>query len=152
MHPHEELIARFYDAFNRLDADAMVACYAPDVTFTDPAFGELHGDEACSMWRMLADSSQGIEITTRDLSADDTQGHVHWTAAYTFSMGRPVVNEVDATFTFEDGLIKTHTDTFDMWRWSSQALGPIGLAWGWHPFFRRKVRRRARARLDEHRS
>lgn len=150
MHPNEELVARFYDAFNRLDADGMVACYAPDVTFQDPAFGVLHGKEAGCMWRMLADSSQGIEIITRDLKADDTTGSVHWTAKYTFSTGRPVVNEIDAQFTFQDGLIKTHVDHFDMWRWSSQALGPTGTLLGWLPFFRRKVQRTARGRLDKH--
>jgi len=152
MHPNEELIARFYDAFNRLEAEEMVACYAPDVTFEDPAFGELHGEEARSMWRMLTDNSQGIEIETRDLVADDTHGSVRWTARYTFSTGRPVVNEVDASFTFENGLIKTHVDHFDMWKWSSQALGPSGTVLGWLPFFRRKVRRGARERLDKHMS
>ena len=150
MHPNEELITRFYDAFNRLDADAMVACYCPDVTFEDPAFGVLHGEQAGSMWRMLADSSQGIEITTRDLHADDTAGRVHWTAKYTFSTGHPVVNEIDAKFTFENGLIKTHVDHFDMWNWSRQALGPSGLAFGWLPFFRAGVRRKAHERLGKH--
>lgn len=150
MHPNEQLIARFYDAFNRLDAEEMVACYAPDVTFQDPAFGVLHGDEARSMWRMLTGNSQGLEISTRDLAANDTDGHVHWTAKYTFSTGRPVVNEIDATFTFENGLIKTHVDDFDMWRWSRQALGPSGLFLGWLPFFRAKVQRTARGRLDKH--
>lgn len=150
MHPNEQLIARFYDAFNRLDAEGMVACYAPDVTFKDPAFGELHGAEAASMWRMLTGNSQGIEVTIRDLAASDTDGRVHWTAKYTFSTGRPVVNEIDATFTFENGLIKTHVDDFDMWKWSRQALGPSGLLLGWLPFFHSKVQRTARGRLDKH--
>lgn len=152
MHPNAVLIARFYDAFNRLDADGMIACYSPDVTFEDPAFGVLRGDEAGSMWRMLTDNSQGLEITTRDLVADDTAGSVHWTAKYTFSTGRPVVNEIDARFTFENGLIKTHVDRFDMWRWSRQALGTSGLLLGWLPFFHAKVQRTARGRLDTHRS
>ena len=150
MHPNEQLIARFYDAFNRLDAEGMVACYAPDVTFKDPAFGELHGAEAASMWRMLTGNSQGIEVTIRDLAANDTDGRVHWTAKYTFSTGRPVVNEIDATFTFENGLIKTHVDDFDMWKWSRQALGPSGLLLGWLPFFHSKVQRTARGRLAKH--
>ena len=37
------LITRFYQAFQRLDAEAMVACYSPDVVFSDPAFGTLRG-------------------------------------------------------------------------------------------------------------
>lgn len=36
---HSALITRFYQAFQRLDAEAMVACYSDDVLFSDPAFG-----------------------------------------------------------------------------------------------------------------
>lgn len=42
-HPNAELIERFYQAFQRLDGEAMAACYAPQATFHDPAFGELVG-------------------------------------------------------------------------------------------------------------
>ena len=52
--PEADLIQTFYSAFARGDGDAMAACYAPDVTFEDPAFGELHGAEAGSMWRCAA--------------------------------------------------------------------------------------------------
>jgi len=50
---HNALITRFYQAFQRLDADAMAACYTDDVVFSDPAFGELRGRDAGDMWRML---------------------------------------------------------------------------------------------------
>ena len=53
-HPNAELITRFYQAFQRLDAEAMVACYSPDVHFSDPVFTDLNGQEAGDMWRMLA--------------------------------------------------------------------------------------------------
>ena len=33
------LITRFYQAFQRLDAEAMVACYSDDIVFSDPVFG-----------------------------------------------------------------------------------------------------------------
>ena len=36
---HNALITRFYQAFQRLDAEAMSACYTDDVVFSDPAFG-----------------------------------------------------------------------------------------------------------------
>ena len=61
-----------------------------------------------------------------------------------------MVNEIDAKFTFENGLIKTHVDHFDMWRWSSQAFGPKGKLLGWMPFFHKKVQETARGRLDKH--
>ncbi|MBF3199877.1 nuclear transport factor 2 family protein, partial [Pseudomonas aeruginosa] len=52
-HPNAELIERFYQAFQRLDGEAMAACYAPQATFHDPAFGELRGREVGDMWRLL---------------------------------------------------------------------------------------------------
>ena len=57
-------------------------------------------------------------------------------------------NAIDATFEFRDGLIVRHVDRFDFWRWSRQALGPIGLLLGWTPILRRKVRRTVRRTLD----
>jgi hypothetical protein len=38
---------------------------------------------------------------------------------------RPVVNRISAQFYFQDGLIR-HTDDFDIWKWSKQALGLTG--------------------------
>lgn len=35
------LIERFYTAFDAGDGDAMAACYAPDVQFSDPVFTDL---------------------------------------------------------------------------------------------------------------
>ena len=47
---HNALITQFYQAFQRLDADAMCACYTDDVVFSDPAFGTLRGKDAADMW------------------------------------------------------------------------------------------------------
>jgi len=58
-----------------------------------------------------------------------------------------VHNIIDARFTFNDGLIASHRDTFDFWRWSRQALGPTGLMLGWTPLLRNKVRSRAASNL-----
>jgi hypothetical protein len=59
-----------------------------------------------------------------------------------------VRNEVDATFVFADGLIAKHDDRFDLWKWSSQALGPSGTLLGWTPFVRAKIAKMAAGRLD----
>jgi hypothetical protein len=53
MHPNAQLIHDFYTSFQRRDAEGMVACYHPQVIFTDPAFGTLNATEAMAMWRML---------------------------------------------------------------------------------------------------
>ena len=76
-------------------------------------------------------------------------GTAHWIARYTFSTGRPVVNDIRATFLFSDGLIADHVDEFDFRRWARQALGPTGLAVAALPPLRKAARRKARAQLDE---
>jgi len=52
-HPNAVLIERFYDALGRRDAEAMIACYAPQATFSDPVFRDLDAAGAAAMWRML---------------------------------------------------------------------------------------------------
>ena len=148
MHPNEALIHRFYRAFAARDAEGMAACYAPDVVFEDPAFGELHGDEARGMWRMLCARAKDLQLEHSDVVADDVRGHAHWEARYTFSQtGRKVHNRIDANFEFRDGLIAVHRDVFDFWAWSRQALGLPGVVLGWTPLLQGKVRAQAQAGL-----
>jgi ketosteroid isomerase-like protein len=144
------LIDRFYEAFGRRDAETMAACYAPDATFSDPVFQNLRGAEVPSMWRMLCEGATDLKVVHSEVRADGDRGSAHWDADYTFSAtGRPVHNEIDASFAFRDGLIAEHVDRFDLWKWTRQALGPVGLALGWSPPVQNKVRAQARARLDE---
>lgn len=152
-HPNANLLVRFYEAFQRLDADAMVRCYADDIVFSDPAFGELRGDAARDMWRMLTRRAQDFSLTFSNVEANDRTGRASWIATYVFSQtGRTVVNRIDARFVFRDGLIAEHRDAFDMWRWARQALGLKGLLLGWTPLVRRAVRVRARKALDAYRA
>ena len=144
MHPHAALLHRFYDAFARRDAESMAACYHQDVVFSDPAFGELRGDEARDMWRMLCARAKDLTVVASRIEADDARGSAHWVADYRFGKAqRPVHNEIDARFAFRDGLIVRHDDAFDLWRWSRQALGVPGVLLGWSPIVKRQVRRQA---------
>lgn len=141
---NEALITRFYLAFQRLDAEAMVACYTDDVTFSDPAFGTLHGSDAGDMWRMLAARAKDFSLTFDHVHAGDSKGSARWVATYLFTQtGRTVVNSINARFVFRDGKICEHHDHFDVWRWSRQALGTPGLLLGWSPLLKGKVRRQA---------
>jgi hypothetical protein len=55
------------------------------------------------------------------------------------------LNIIDAKFSFNsDGLIVTHVDTFDLWRWSRMALGCMGITLGWTSFVQNKIRKQAR--------
>ncbi len=117
----------------------MARCYHPEVHFTDPAF-DLHGLRAAQMWRMLCTQGKDLQLIYSDVRADDRLGDAHWEAHYTFSKtGRRVLNKIDASFEFRDGLIVRHVDRFDFWRWSRQALGLPGLFLGWSGFLQRKV-------------
>ncbi len=147
---NDELIQRFYAAFDRKDGDAMAACYAPDARFDDPVFPGLTGSEPGDMWRMLTSRAKDLKIELREHEADETTGSARWIATYTFTQtGRPVVNDVRATFRFRDGLIAEHRDDFDFHKWSKQALGTPGLLLGWTPILRNATRKKARAGLDE---
>jgi ketosteroid isomerase-like protein len=142
------VIARFYAAFAALDAEAMAACYADDVRFSDPAFGVLVGERARNMWRMLCGNAKELRVTPSAITATGDGGSAHWDAHYKFRTGRHVHNSIDATFVFRDGKIVEHTDVFDLWKWSKQALGLPGTLLGWTPLFRRKMQRQANGLLD----
>jgi ketosteroid isomerase-like protein len=150
MHKHEKLIRDFYAAFAQRDAAGMARCYHPDITFTDPAFPMLRGDEASAMWAMLTSrAGEDFKITLGDVSADESGGRAHWEAQYTFSQtGRKVHNEIDAMFAFRDGKIIRHIDQFSFWRWSSQALGITGQLLGWSWPIKKIVRTKAKKSLD----
>jgi ketosteroid isomerase-like protein len=144
----KEVIERFYGAFAAKDADGMEACYHPEVSFSDPVFTDLHGEDVMRMWRMLLSRSDDLEIRLGEHSADGTSGNAHWTARYTFSRtGRHVVNEIDAAMRFEQGLIVEHRDSFDFWKWSRMALGTSGLVLGWSPMLKNKVRAQSKLML-----
>lgn len=146
---NRELVETFYRSFQKLDADAMAACYAPSVSFRDPVFQQLEGDRARGMWKMLATGSRGIDLTYEVGDVDATEGHATWVAKYNFTAtGRSVENHVTSHFWFKDGLIARQEDSFDLWRWASMALGPRGLLAGWLPPVQAQIRAQARGRLD----
>ena len=135
-------IEKFYAAFNDLDAEAMAACYHEDIVFEDPAFGELKGEQAKNMWRMLCSSQKGkdFRVEASQIESNDQTGSAHWEAHYDFSQTkRRVHNKIDAKFEFKDGLIIKHVDVFDLYRWSKQALGFKGVMIGWTGFFKKKL-------------
>ncbi len=138
----KDQIEQFYRAFNNLDAEKMVSRYHKDVIFEDPAFGVLKGERATNMWKMLCASQKGkefkVHVTHIESSAEVTTAT--WEAFYVFSKtGRKIHNIVHAEFRFKEGKIISHKDSFDLYKWSKQALGTKGLILGWTPFFKNKL-------------
>jgi ketosteroid isomerase-like protein len=149
MSDYAGLLTRFYRGFTARDADAMAACYTADVRFADPVFTDLRGPRAGAMWRMLCSRATDLRIDFRPPTVEADRGQVHWEAYYTYSAtGRPVHNTIDARFTFRDGLIAQHRDSFDLYRWARQALGFKGVLLGWAPPIQNAIRRQAGAALD----
>jgi ketosteroid isomerase-like protein len=153
-HPHTELLRDFYLAFHERRADSMARCYHTDVMFSDPAFPSLKGGEVMDMWRMLLSrASADFAIELVDAQADSDGGSADWIARYTFSKtGRPVANHIHSRFAFREGLIVRQHDTFDFWKWSRMALGPMGMALGWSPLLKAMVRKQARLGLEKFRT
>jgi len=150
---NRDLIRTLYEALDRGDGEAMAACYSPTARFHDPAFGDLTGEQAGDMWRMLTERAEDLTVELAEHDADEETGTARWIARYTFTdTGRPVVNDVRARFRFADGRIVEHVDEFSFFAWSRQALGPLGLALGWTPVLPALVRRRTRGRLDAFRA
>jgi len=148
LHPNVALLDGFYSAFARRDGAAMAASYAPDARFTDPVF-TVRGAQVGAMWSMLCERGRDLQLEWRDIRADDATGSAHWEPRYTFSAtGRPVHNVIDSAFTFKAGLIASHVDTFDLWRWSRMALGARGVLLGWSPWVRKAIQAQARGGLD----
>jgi len=143
-HPNADLIARFYAAFARRDAAAMAAAYHPAATFSDPVFTALDRAGTVAMWAMLCERATDLTIEPSAITADDARGSAHWDATYTYSATkRRVVNRIDASFTFQDGLILRHEDRFSLYRWMRQAFGLNGVIAGWLPPVQRAVRAQA---------
>ena len=147
---NRDLIERFYRAFQQRDGATMATCYHANAKFRDPVF-TLEGERIGAMWKMLCARGADLRVEFANVSADATGGSADWQAWYTFkSSGRPVHNIIRARFQFADGLIVEHVDDFDFWRWSRQALGPIGWLLGWSPLVRRKVQNEATRALDHY--
>lgn len=146
------IIEKFYEAFANLDAERMVEWYHENVTFEDPAFGILRGEDAKNMWRMLCHSQKGkdFKVITSNIEYTPEAGKARWEAFYTFTKtGRKVHNIINASFKFKEGKIINHVDKFSLYRWSRQAIGLKGFFVGWTAFFKQKLNQQTRLLLSE---
>jgi len=147
---HKKLIKKFYSSFSKGNSAGMAECYHENVTFEDPVFGKLSGSRASKMWHMLLEKGKGnLKINFDSISSHENTGSVNWTAEYFYGpRKRPVTNKVRAKFEFKDGKIIKHVDDFNLYKWTQQAMGGIGYALGWTPFFKKKIRKTVNSQLD----
>ncbi len=149
MPTNEEVISRFYSAFQKLDYNGMNSCYNDDIVFNDPVFGILRGDEARYMWEMLCTNAKDFSLTYSNIQLlDEEYGTCNWVATYTFSKtGKRVVNKIKAFMKLKDGKITEHSDAFQLSTWAAQALGWKGVWFGWMGWMKRRIQKSARKNL-----
>jgi len=148
---NKALINQFYTAFVAGNAEQMANCYHDEIVFEDPAFGQLKGERAIAMWRMLLSNNEAnLKVKYSYVEANEKTGSAQWIANYNYGpQKRAVENHVKASFEFKDGKIIKHTDVFDLWKWTRQALGVSGYVLGWSPFMRNKIQEKTNALLDK---
>jgi ketosteroid isomerase-like protein len=152
INPAKEMIEKFYTSFKNKDAVAMISCYDEDIVFTDPVFGELKGEDVCAMWTMLCKNAKDLKLEFSGINASLKKGSARWEAWYTFSKtGRKVHNIVDAEFEFKNGKITRHTDSFNLHKWASQALGFTGWLIGGTTYFKNKMQSQTIKTLNDFR-
>jgi len=148
---NKEVITKFYTSFSNGNYKKMLECYHKDIIFEDAVFGKLKGDKAFKMWEMLLSQKKGETIINFDnVQATAESGKANWVAEYYYGdKKRKIINRVSAEFKFKDGKIIQHIDSFDLWKWTKQALGIAGLLIGWTPFIKNKIQKTTNKRLDE---
>lgn len=160
--PDVAVARAFYDAFSRHDGESMAQMYDRDARFFDPVFRELDRESVQDMWRMLCRRSKDLRIEYQIVSTDPEgtikgtmEGYVtvRWDAYYTFKKtGRKVHNIVTSRLLIKNGKIFSQDDDFDLYRWTRQAFGILGVIVGWTPMFHNKVHAFAISGLKEFRS
>ena len=148
---NQEIIEKFYTAFQKLDYKTMQDCYSDHPVFNDPAFGIIEGDEVKAMWEMLCKNAKDFSLSYGNIELlDDEYATCNWVARYTFSKtGRQVENHIKAYMRIQNEKITEHTDYFNFWKWSRQALGVSGWLLGWSNFLKGKVRINALRSLEK---
>jgi len=149
MQQNEEIIERFYSAFQKLDYVGMNCCYSEDIVFNDPVFGLLRGEEAMYMWEMLCTNAKEFSLSFSNIQLlDDEYATCDWVAQYTFSKtGRKIVNRIRAYMRLKEGKIIEHSDAFKISKWAAQAFGVKGFLLGQTGFMKRAIQKNARKNL-----
>lgn len=148
---NSQIITKFYTAFAQKDWKTMQSCYHDDIVFEDPAFGQLKGEKAKKMWRMLCEQGKDLKVEFSEVSEDEQSGKAHWEAWYTLDLTkRKIHNKIDASFELKDGLIIKHVDTFNLHNWAKQAFGFKGRLFGGTSFFRKKFQAQANKALNRY--
>lgn len=145
------LVARFFEAWGRLDAESLVACLHPEISFSDPMFPNLRREQVPAMWQMLI-ASMALHPADFSLRHDivfleERKAQVHWQVRFRNVAGRRIHHKALATLTFWDDRIVRHVDGYPFYGWARQSLGLSGKLLGWNKSYREAVQSAARKQL-----
>jgi steroid delta-isomerase-like uncharacterized protein len=132
----EQTIARYNDAWNAQDLDAIMALHAPDMVFENHTAGEVaQGEEVREHIGAIFSSWPDLEFSTRRLYAREGLIVQEWTASATHTntmrrgdvVAEPTGKRVEwrgmDVIPFEDGLVKRK----DVYSDSVSILRQVGL-------------------------
>jgi steroid delta-isomerase-like uncharacterized protein len=135
-HPLKAVIARYNEAWNRHDPNAIVAMHAPDMVFENHTAGErAEGDEVREHIAAIFGAWPDIEFSTRRLYVRDDLVVQEWTASATHNRelrrgdlvapasGRRLEWKGMDVIPFENGLVKRK----DVYSDSVSILRQVGL-------------------------
>ena len=122
----EDVVKRFFAAYQRLDVEGMTAVMAPDMVFDDPTF-RLHADSR-DEWRKQAEPNRlvithiGIEVHSTVRSGDTVATELTLSGGIKQKDGRVSQFKVRGAsfFRVRNGLITRWTDYMDFRTFSEQ--------------------------------
>src|SRR5688500_6600199 len=122
----EDVVTRFFAAYQRLDVEGMTAVMAPDIVFDDPTF-RLHADSR-DEWRRQAEANRlvitriGIEVHSTVRSGDTVATELTLSGGIKQKDGRVSQFKVRGAsfFRVRSGLITRWTDYMDFRTFSEQ--------------------------------
>jgi hypothetical protein len=147
MHSHESLVRQLFAALAARRPEDAAACYHPEVFYSEPLHPRLRGESVIDLWRMRLAPGEPYDIRLDEASGGGDGAAARWTVR-TRVRGREVEIHGRSLFAFREGRISRHYDHYSLWRWSAQALGPAGAAFGWLGPVRWALRTRARRALE----
>jgi ketosteroid isomerase-like protein len=124
MTAHKRHIEHLLNRYQALDHQTMAACYHEAATFRDIAFRLTGRKQIHAMWAMICQNGITVKVESVEEHGDSVRARI--VDEYIFSeTKRPVVNRIESTFQFRDGLIIAHDDSCDALDWARQAFGGL---------------------------
>ena len=145
----EEIIWSMFGALSNKDFPGLIQHFAPNSRIESTLWGTIEGENLNHYLEILMDAS--IEVTLpSNLQQIDPQ---HWQLDWIWKGIDPLNNklvevEMQSTFTFTDGKIKSQSDEFSLWTWLSQSRGMMGQMWGWLPWWQQNTQKAHRKYLE----